>query len=278
MHATQTCATCHKNNVYKGTARDCVGCHQADYTRAASPNHVTAGFPTSCDSCHRATDPQWKGAGFNHNQFFALQGVHATQTCATCHKNNVYKGTARDCVGCHQADYTRAASPNHVTAGFPTSCDSCHRATDPQWKGASFNHNQFFALQGVHATQTCATCHVNNVYKGTARACVGCHLPNYNASRNPNHLAAGFPTSCDTCHRVTDTLWSQGRFTHTAFPLTGPHNVTCAQCHTTANNFAVFSCTVCHDRTRMDSKHAGRNGYRYDSNACYSCHPNGRAG
>jgi hypothetical protein len=26
----------------------------------------------------------------------------------------------------------------------------------------------------------------------------------------------------------------------------------------------------------MDDKHRNRNGYRYDSLACYQCHPNGR--
>jgi hypothetical protein len=26
----------------------------------------------------------------------------------------------------------------------------------------------------------------------------------------------------------------------------------------------------------MDSKHKGRSGYTYDSNACYRCHPQGK--
>ena len=275
VHATQTCADCHKNNVYRGTPRDCVGCHRADYTRTQNPNHTAAGFPTTCESCHRQTDAQWRGVTFNHNQFFALQGVHATQACAACHKNNVYKGTPRDCYACHQSNYTSAQNPNHVTANFPTTCDTCHRPTDSTWKGASFNHNQFFALQGVHATQACAACHKNNDYKSTPRDCAGCHIANYNATRNPSHTAAGFPTTCDTCHRATDTAWTQGRFTH-PFPLTGPHNVTCSQCHTTTNNFKVFACTACHDRTKTDSKHRSVNGYRYDSAACYACHPNGK--
>ena len=32
--------------------------------------------------------------------------------------------------GCHLADYQRATAPNHQAAGFPTSCDTCHRPTD----------------------------------------------------------------------------------------------------------------------------------------------------
>ncbi|MGB7217285.1 MAG: cytochrome c3 family protein [Vicinamibacterales bacterium] len=278
VHATATCVACHVNNVYRGTARTCVGCHQADYNRTTNPNHVTANFSTNCESCHRATDASFQGATFNHNSVFALVGVHATATCVACHVNNIYRGTARTCVGCHQADYNRTTSPNHVAANFPTTCETCHQATAPSFQGATFNHSAVFALVGVHATATCASCHINNVYRGTARTCVGCHLPAYNSAQNPSHLAAGFPTTCETCHRATDANWTQGTFNHTRFPLTGNHNVTCARCHTTTNNFQVFSCTVCHGRSQTDSHHQGRNGYVYESNACYSCHPNGRAG
>ena len=98
----------HKNSVYKGTPRECVGCHQTDYNNTRSPNHAAAGYATTCESCHRPTDPSWTGGAFNHASVFALVGVHATQTCTACHKNNVYKGTPRDCVGCHLADYNGA--------------------------------------------------------------------------------------------------------------------------------------------------------------------------
>ena len=278
LHASQTCAACHKNNVYKGTPRDCVGCHQTLYNATKSPPHAAAGFGTTCDSCHRPTDAQWAGANFNHSSVFALVGKHAATTCVNCHKNDVYKGTPRDCVGCHQAQYNATKSPPHAAAGFGTTCDSCHRPTDAQWAGVSFNHSAVFPLVGRHAAAACTSCHVNGVYKGTARTCVGCHQNNYNATRNPNHATAGFPTSCESCHKNTDTTWQQGTFNHTRFPLTGRHNVACAQCHTTPNNFQSFSCTVCHARSETDGHHRGKAGYVYESNACYSCHPNGRAG
>jgi hypothetical protein len=279
IHATVACTTCHRNNLYKGTGRECVSCHQADYNATKTPNHLAAGFSTACESCHRPTDAQWRGGGgtaFNHNAVFQLVGVHAAQACASCHRNDVFKGTARECVGCHQADYNATRSPNHAAAGFSTSCDTCHRATDAQWAGVRFNHNAVFPLVGTHAAQACASCHRNNVFKGTARTCVGCHQDNYNATRNPNHAATGFPTTCESCHRAADASWTQGRFTHTWFPLSGPHNRPCAQCHTTPNVFTQFSCTTCHARAETDSHHREERGYRYDSNACYSCHPNGR--
>ncbi|HET9039456.1 MAG TPA: hypothetical protein VFN40_04765, partial [Gemmatimonadales bacterium] len=54
----------------------------------------------------------------------------------------------------------------------------------------------------------------------------------------------------------------------------------CATCHTNAANFQAFTCLTCHEHAKstMDSKHSGRSGYVYDSQACYSCHPRGRAG
>ena len=276
-HASTTCASCHRNNVYRGTPRDCVGCHRDAYDRTTSPAHAAAGFPVTCESCHRASDPSWGGAGFNHGSFFQLQGAHASAACASCHRNNVYRGTPRDCLGCHRDDYDRTSAPAHAAAGFPTTCDSCHRASDASWRGAGFNHNAVFQLEGRHATTTCASCHRNNVYRGTPRSCVGCHQDAYDRTLSPNHRTAGFPTSCESCHRASHASWTQGTFNH-RFPITsGPHRETCSTCHT-GGSFQTFTCVVCHDhnRTKMDDKHKSINGYRYDSLTCYGCHPNGR--
>ncbi|MEZ5289426.1 MAG: hypothetical protein R2712_32415, partial [Vicinamibacterales bacterium] len=71
--------------------------------------------------------------------------------------------------------------------------------------------------------------------------------------------------------------WNQGTFNH-RFPITsGPHRQSCSTCHQTSTQ--SFTCLVCHEhsQSRMDSEHRGRSGYRYDSLACYSCHPNGRS-
>jgi hypothetical protein len=276
-HTSQTCGACHQNNVYQGTPRDCVGCHRDEYVATRNPNHVVANFPMTCENCHRATAAQWTGGAFNHNSVFTLVGVHALQDCAACHRDNVFQGTPRSCVGCHRDEYNSARNPNHVAANFPTSCESCHRPTDTRWGGGSFNHNTVFALVGVHATQACTSCHSNNVFDGTPRTCVGCHRGEYTATRDPNHATSGFPTTCESCHRAGDSSWGQGRFSHTWFPLSGPHNRACADCHTSPSNYNVFSCTVCHSRGETDDEHEGEvSGYRYDSAACYSCHPDGR--
>jgi len=277
VHTTQACTACHVNNIYRGTRRDCVGCHKTDYDRTTSPSHAAAGFPTTCDTCHNATAATWTSS-FSHTGIFPLVGVHTTQPCVACHVNNVYRGTPRDCVGCHKTDYDRTTNPNHAAAGFSTTCNSCHSASSATWT-ASFDHNQFFVLAGRHLTAACTDCHKNNVYRGTLRTCYPCHQTDYTNSRNPNHLAAGFPTTCDSCHKYTDTAWTQAVFNHTWFPITtGRHagNV-CSACHNDPNNYKVFTCLTCHVKATIDSSHSGRAGYRYDSAACYSCHPRGAA-
>ena len=279
VHATQACSSCHKNNIYAGTPRDCYGCHRTDYESTRDPNHVAAGFPTQCELCHLPSQTSWEQASFNHASIYPLVGVHAMQACSSCHKNNIYAGTPRDCYGCHRADYEGTRDPNHVAAGFPTACDTCHRPTDASFEQAAFNHASIFPLQGVHATLDCSSCHKSNVYAGTPRDCYGCHRADYESTRDPNHVAAGFPTTCDTCHRPTDTSFSQGRFDHTYFPITtGRHaGNACSACHPDSSNFKVFSCLTCHGRSETDSKHRSVSGYSYNSQACYSCHPQGRA-
>jgi hypothetical protein len=277
-HASAACTTCHANNVYRGTPRDCIGCHRATYDRTTRPNHAAAGFPTACEQCHSASASTWS-ASFDHNRYFQLLGRHLQATCNACHANNVYRGTPRDCIGCHRATYDRTTSPNHAAAGFPTACEQCHSASASTWS-ASFDHNRYFQLLGRHLQATCNACHRNNVYRGTPRECYPCHQTQYDRATGPNHRAAGFPTTCDTCHRGSDTSWNQGRFNHTWFPITsGKHaGRACAECHQDPNNYRVFQCTTaCHTRSKMDDEHRGRAGYRYDSAACYSCHPTGRA-
>jgi hypothetical protein len=278
-HRTLTCESCHQRNSFQTAQTNCVSCHRGDYDAARSPNHVAAGFPLTCETCHRPNHASFSQATFDHAASFPLVGVHARQTCATCHKTGMSAGTPRDCVGCHRSAYERTTSPNHAAAGFPTTCENCHRPTDTSFRGASFNHSAVFSLVGRHAQTACASCHINNVYRGTARDCVGCHRSAYDRTTTPNHAAAGFPTTCESCHRATDTSWNQGTFNHRFRITSGPHRQPCATCHQTSS-MQTFTCLVCHQhsRARMDDKHKERTGYRYDSLACYSCHPTGRGG
>ncbi len=282
VHTTTACANCHVNGNYTTVPTTCVGCHLAVYQGATTPvNH--AGLPTTCDSCHNAADASWTLAStFNHATYFPLAGVHTTTACANCHVNGNYTTVPTTCVGCHLSDYQGATTPvNHV--GLPTTCNSCHNFADASWTLAStFNHANYFPLAGAHSTTACANCHVNGNYTTVPTGpCYACHATDYQNAISPvNHIAAGFPTTCDTCHKFSDTSWLQGTFNHTWFPINhGNSGGICTVCHTNPSNYAVFSCTTgCHPQSEANQQHQGVPGYVYSSPACYSCHPNGTTG
>jgi hypothetical protein len=281
-HRTTACASCHVGGLYRGTPTECASCHMDDYQRA-TPNHPASGFQASaCAGCHNTTS--WEGGGFDHaTTRFPLTGAHRAAACSNCHANGVFAGTPMDCASCHMADY-QGATPNHASAGFPASaCASCHNTT--AWQGAVFDHaTTRFPLTGAHRTADCSGCHGGGVYTGTPTDCASCHMTEYQ-NAVPNHASAGFAASaCATCH--TTTAWAGATFDHDSrfFPIySGTHRnrwSDCAECHTNASNYAVFTCLSCHphsDRAETDSHHQGRSGYSYDSDACYSCHPRGRA-
>ncbi len=91
----------------------------------------------------------------------------------------------------------------------------------------------------------CNDCHAGGVYAGTPEACIACHQADYDGTTNPNHAAAGYPTTdCLQCHGMAS--WAGASFNHatTAFPLTGAHlSAPCADCH--INNIYAGTPTAC---------------------------------
>jgi len=273
------CAACHQGN-YNNTPNTCVGCHQADFNATTNPNQVVGGFPTDCATCH--TTGGWSPSSFDHNNIWPLTGKHQdiANDCAACHQGN-YNNTPNTCVGCHQSDYNASTNPNHVNLNIPTDCAMCH-STNPGWAPATFPiHDNYYQLQGAHITiqNDCAACHQGN-YNNTPNTCVGCHQSDYNGATNPNHAAAQFPTTCESCH--SQNAWIPSTFDHDDmyFPIyRGKHKNewnTCSQCHPNTNNYTVFNCIGCHNnQSELLNDHEGVNNYQYNSNACYACHPNG---
>ena len=277
-HIRALCSGCHADGVYRGKPTACVSCHQQNFVNALLPPHSALGFSATCSTCH--TTAMWQPATFDHaSTRFPLTGAHRAASCADCHADKVYRGKSMLCASCHQAAYTATKNPPHAAAGFPTTCESCHNTST--WTGAVFNHaTTRFPLTGAHVSQPCSACHGDGVYRGKPLVCAGCHLAKYNATTNPSHRAAQFPTSCESCH--TTATWLGATFNHDAsfFPIySGAHREkwsVCADCHTVPTNFAVFTCTSCHTKPVTDAQHQGRTGYVYASPSCYACHPRGR--
>lgn len=67
--------------------------------------------------------------------------------------------------------------------------------------------------------------------------------------------------------------------THDAFPIErGAHGgIDCNECHGAFDTFTQFTCIDCHahERAETDANHAGVEGYAYESERCYACHPDG---
>jgi hypothetical protein len=273
------CSSCHAGN-YSNTANTCQGCHIDNYNQTTNPPHASAQFSTDCKSCHNET--AWIPSTFDHSgTSFPLTGAHIGAECSACHTSG-YAGTTSVCFDCHETAYNQSVNPNHNSIGIPNTCSDCH-TTQPGWSPATFPiHNQYYQLNGAHAliSNECSSCHDGN-YINTPNTCQGCHLDDYNQTNNPPHASAQFPTDCQTCHG--EVAWVPSTFDHDNqyFPIySGKHNGewnVCGDCHNNPSNYSVFTCIDCHEhnKTDTDEHHSGVSGYVYNSNACYSCHPNG---
>ena len=195
-HATTPCQSCHANGNYQLVYANCYQCHSADYASAANPNHVAGKFSQTCQTCH--TTSAWQPASFDHSSTkFALTGVHTTTPCQSCHTNNNYQLTYTGCYSCHSANFTATTNPNHTSAGFPTTCETCHTTTS--WAGATFSHTWFPTSHG-NAAGKCATCHTNPANYAVF-TCITCHTQ---AQTDPHHSGVrGYVynnANCYSCH------------------------------------------------------------------------------
>lgn len=279
-HSNLSCIECHtleSSLIFNRLGNECIECHRDDYFATQSPNHAMAGFSTDCFECHDPLGFGWDGANVLHD-FFPLTKGHDIQDCSACHNVNNFSDISADCFACHMDDYAMAQNPNHQSGNFPTDCASCH-TTDIGWMPALVDHD-FFPLTSGHDIQDCNACHQNGNFNNTPTDCFACHMQDYNQTTNPNHQAANFPTDCASCH-TTNPGWMPASFDHDTkfFPIySGKHEGvwnSCTDCHMAPNNFAIFDCLNCHPAGEMADEHDDVNGYVYQSNACFQCHPQG---
>ena len=175
-HITTDCIDCHYNG-YQGTTTICGDCHNDAYVQSSNPNHVAISIPNTCNECH-TTQPGWAPATFPiHNNYWVFQGAHLSVAgdCAVCHNGN-YNNTPNTCFGCHETDYNQTNDPPHLSAGFPTDCETCH--TQNAWTPSTFDHdNQYFPIYSGHhqgVWDHCSDCHTNpNNY--AVFDCLNCH-------------------------------------------------------------------------------------------------------
>jgi hypothetical protein len=277
-HASATCTACHRTLDFRGTSGACASCH-ADVHQGE--------LGADCGRCHTTRSFVDRGAMLRAHQLtrFPLAGAHVIVDCEGCHTHAPpgqmrFVGRSSMCEDCHREAVSAAKEPDHQAAGFTQACESCHYPV--AWQRARFDHTGTdFPLTGAHRVAGCADCHGDRVYAGKTTTCVGCHQPDYDATTDPRHAAAGFPTDCAACHATTG--WDGADFDHDGrfFPInSGEHRGEwsgCATCHTNPASYAQFTCLTCHEhrQSETDSEHDDESGYRYDSQACYACHPRG---
>jgi len=153
----------------------------------------------TCATCHGSEG--WKPAkiapSFDHGRFrFPLEGAHGQTACRACHLNLVFKEVGNQCVSCHQ-DVHRGE--------FADDCALCHtpRSFIDRARMGRAHQLTRFPLTGAHAAADCEACHLlhaNRRYVNTPTECVACHLQDYYATRDPNHVQGGFPQNCVECH------------------------------------------------------------------------------
>ena len=277
QHAATDCRQCHTSLVFSEAPTTCVSCH-------TDMHQQTVG--TDCVRCH--TTASWlvnNITELHQEAAFPLVGAHASASCFDCHQSDTelrFDPLGTDCITCHREDYQGTTNPDHTAAGYSTDCMECHNVFAFDWSSDGFNHN-FFPLEKGHDIADCARCHTGGDFTGTSAICFSCHQPDFEATTNPDHQAAGISNDCAACH-TTDPDWNPAEFREhdgLYFPIySGAHAGAwnqCAECHTTPDDFTIFSCVVCHTNPDTDEEHDGVQGYVYENTACLACHPTGDA-
>jgi hypothetical protein len=265
---TDNCSACHAPPWHSETmATRCLACHTQvrDQLDHHQPLHGKLADGARCRDCHtehRGPQAQLTRLDRFHHDFaaFPLTGKHQAVECRACHRDETHRGTPTACVACH-------AEPAVHKGRFGTGCAQCHSTS--AWTGAAFDHDlAAFKLTGRHKTVDCKSCHVNNVYAGTAQTCASCHA-------EPAKHKGRYGTACAQCH--TTSQWTGATFKHT-FPLNhGRRGVSaCTTCHTTPNEFKTYTCYGCHEHTpaKIERRHAKR--IIANLQDCVRCHANGR--
>jgi hypothetical protein len=181
---------------------------------------------------------------FDHNTTkYPLRGMHEKVLCLQCHTKPIFTNVGKNCQDCHDDIHRRQMG---------TDCAQCH--TVQGWNinvQAVKDHQNRFPLLGAHAAVQCDDCHKSAAvgqFQGLSTACNSCHLRDFQQAKNPDHVAAQFPQTCDSCHSFDS--WLGATINHSAppinFPLTNGHaSVPCSNCHVGGNYNLKIAPTDC---------------------------------
>ena len=194
-HRDMACEYCHVNGVFKGTPRNCEGCHTIGGRISAtpkSPNHITSA--DNCALCH---------AGYNFAPIFRMDHTGAKGTCFSCHNNVTATGkdakhilSDNNCTACHTTVAFIPARMEHADLSQKEQCVSCHNGVRASTK----------TLHHVITTGSCSDCHTTLSWSparfnhsGLTTFCQSCHNGITATGKVSNHPATAL--DCSSCHR-----------------------------------------------------------------------------
>ena len=259
------CAQCHVRFNRQAQDKRCLDCHKE--TRADVEAHT--GYhgkmkPQECRECHtehKGRDVRLYAldkALFDHTATgYPLKAKHQKVECEKCHvAGKLYRQAPATCIACHRKD-----DKHKGTLG--TACADCH--DEASWKEAKFDHAKTkFALNGKHADTKCEACHLNGLYKDTAKTCIGCHKKDDDQKGHKGQ----YGEKCETCHGAK--AWKSVTFNHdidTKYLLNGKHRTAkCTACHT-GNLYKVKTSRECYACHVKEDKHKDSLGHD-----CAKCH------
>ena len=245
-HGKVACGKCHEEKKkYRESPTSCFKCHKEDDVHKEK-------LGKKCGDCHSPRD--WRKTDFDHDDTdFALKGKHRKVACVSCHPNNRYEDTPKECYACHKL--------NDVHRGlYGKKCKECHTAK--KWEEIEYDHDDTdFPLKGRHAKVECALCHKEDDLEAKIDTdCYSCH-------KSDDEHRGRYEKKCEDCH--TPREWKKSTFDHddTDFPLKNKHEkVSCGACHRGAVYKEELD-TGCYDCHKSDDVHKGDEGRE-----CKQCH------
>jgi len=153
-----TCDSCHPDGQYDAASAACAECHAKEAPEYVSGH--TEQYGENCVGCH---DGQDRMIGFDHEEFYALEGAHSSADCKDCHPGFVFAEAVRDCSDCHP-------EPEVHSGETGLHCDWCH--TVAAWTPAQLTEHVFRLDHGGADEESCETCHSGTYVIYT---CYECH-------------------------------------------------------------------------------------------------------
>lgn len=286
LEGLSNCTKCHTLGDKVSNAK-CLDCHKEIKIRVDNRKgyHASSAvYSKNCTECHSDHHGRnFEIIRFDKNKFdhrltgYKLEGKHAVQTCADCHKpanvqdpelkkkKNTYLGLSTACLSCHEDYHQKTMS---------LKCENCHNY-DAFKPAPFFEHSKTkFPLKGQHQKVVCESCHKTSIQNGKPwrqfkvlkfSSCAHCHEDVHKTR---------FGQNCADCHSEESfkTIKNQGNFDHsrTNFKLIGKHQgVSCRACHKQSLTAPVRhdECVACHtDYHQGDFKKGGK------VTDCRDCH------